>query len=161
MGHAQDMSDTMFEETEVAKAVREMRARDPTFDMVSFLRSVRGDVQPVIQARVPSSARCWVCTVNRGRSACVTGAGHRMLCGRRELVEAIVCSCCAVLHAEHDGLGQRGCQRCPPLQACLGQCLRFLHVAGILEGRHGGAAAALQQGVPRAHGRHHPGRASG
>ena len=47
----QDMSDTMFEESEVAKAVREMRTRDPTFDMVSFLRSVRGDVQPVIQAR--------------------------------------------------------------------------------------------------------------
>ena len=51
----QDMSDSMFEESEVAKTVREMRARDPAFDMVAFLRSLRNDVQPVIQARAALS----------------------------------------------------------------------------------------------------------
>jgi import inner membrane translocase subunit TIM44 len=50
---AQDMSDSMFEESEVAKTVREVRARDPAFDMVAFLRSLRQDVAPVIQARTP------------------------------------------------------------------------------------------------------------
>ena len=54
---AQDMSDSMFEESEVAKTVREIRARDPAFDMVAFLRSLRTDVQPVIQART-LTCRC-------------------------------------------------------------------------------------------------------
>lgn len=46
----QDMTETVFEETEVAKTVREIRSRDPNFDMVRFLRNLKQDVQPVIQA---------------------------------------------------------------------------------------------------------------
>ncbi|EIE24514.1 Tim44-domain-containing protein [Coccomyxa subellipsoidea C-169] len=46
----QDMTETVFEETEVAKTVREIRARDPNFDMVRFLRNLKQDIQPVIQA---------------------------------------------------------------------------------------------------------------
>lgn len=45
----QDMTETVFEETEVAKTVREIRARDPNFDMVRFLRNLKQDIQPVIQ----------------------------------------------------------------------------------------------------------------
>jgi hypothetical protein len=44
----QDMTENIFEETEMAKTVREIRARDPNFDMVKFLRSLRHDVRPVI-----------------------------------------------------------------------------------------------------------------
>ncbi len=44
------MSDSMFTENEAARALREIRARDPDFDMVSFLVSVRADVVTVIQA---------------------------------------------------------------------------------------------------------------
>lgn len=43
------MTETVFEETEVAKTVREIRSRDPSFDMVRFLRNLKQDVQPVIQ----------------------------------------------------------------------------------------------------------------
>ncbi len=45
----QDMTETVFEETEVAKTVREIRARDSNFDMVRFLRNLKQDIQPVIQ----------------------------------------------------------------------------------------------------------------
>lgn len=50
----------MFEETEVAKTVREIRSRDPNFDMVRFLRNLKQDVQPVIQVSLflTSSAHC-------------------------------------------------------------------------------------------------------
>ena len=46
----QDMSDSMFTENESARALREIRTRDPEFDMVSFLARVRADVVTVIQA---------------------------------------------------------------------------------------------------------------
>ena len=48
---AQDMTENMTVETETAKTYREMRARDPAFDMIKFLRALKQDVQPVIQAR--------------------------------------------------------------------------------------------------------------
>ena len=41
----------MTVESETAKTYREMRARDPTFDMIKFLRALKQDVQPVIQAK--------------------------------------------------------------------------------------------------------------
>ena len=47
---AQDMTENMTVETETAKTYREMRARDPAFDMIKFLRALKQDVQPVIQA---------------------------------------------------------------------------------------------------------------
>lgn len=52
VGVVQDMTETVFEETEVAKTVREIRARDPNFDMVRFLRNLKQDVAPVIQVCV-------------------------------------------------------------------------------------------------------------
>ena len=88
----------MFEETEVAKAVREMRARDPTFDMVSFLRSVRGDVQPVIQARYlpcPLLSELSEEVAVPASRVQVTGC-----CAGTELAQAKVCDCCTALHAD-------------------------------------------------------------
>ena len=49
---AQDMTENMTVETETAKTYREMRARDPAFDMIKFLRALKQDVQPVIQASI-------------------------------------------------------------------------------------------------------------
>lgn len=37
----QDARDSMFTETEMGQALREIRARDPAFDMVAFLRVLR------------------------------------------------------------------------------------------------------------------------
>ncbi len=50
------MTENMFVETEMAKTVREIRARDPDFDMVKFLRSLRQDVRPVITVHANSTA---------------------------------------------------------------------------------------------------------
>ena len=47
----QDMTENFSVETETAKTVKEMRARDPAFDMIKFLRSLKQDVKPVIQVR--------------------------------------------------------------------------------------------------------------
>ena len=44
------MSDAVFAETEMAQALREVRSRDPGFDVVRFLASVRGDVPGVVAA---------------------------------------------------------------------------------------------------------------
>ncbi len=38
---AQDMSDSVFTETEMAQSYREIAQRDPAFDMPAFLRQVR------------------------------------------------------------------------------------------------------------------------
>ena len=46
----QDMSDSMFAETERAQALREVRSRDSRFDMVAFLRTLRRDVPTVVAA---------------------------------------------------------------------------------------------------------------
>ena len=46
----QDMRDSMFTETEQAQALREIRARYPDFDMVRFVRVLKGDVPVVIKA---------------------------------------------------------------------------------------------------------------
>ena len=46
-------------ETEMAKTVREMRARDPAFDMIKFLRALKLDVQPVIQASMHAGLCIW------------------------------------------------------------------------------------------------------
>lgn len=43
--------DSLQTESEQARALREIRARDPSFDMVDFLRSLRDDVQVVIKVR--------------------------------------------------------------------------------------------------------------
>ena len=45
----QDMTENFSVETETAKTVKEMRARDPAFDMIKFLRALKQDVKPVIQ----------------------------------------------------------------------------------------------------------------
>lgn len=47
----QDMTENFSVESEMAKTVREIRARDPAFDMIKFLRALKQDVKPVIQAR--------------------------------------------------------------------------------------------------------------
>lgn len=46
----QDMKDNMFAETEPALALKEIRSRDPSFDMVKFLYNLKVDVPVVIQA---------------------------------------------------------------------------------------------------------------
>ncbi len=46
----QDATDSFFAEGEAAQALREIRARDPTFDMVEFLRLLRADVPLLIKA---------------------------------------------------------------------------------------------------------------
>ena len=45
----QDAVDSLQSESEPARALREIRARDPSFDMVTFLRNLRSDVQTVIK----------------------------------------------------------------------------------------------------------------
>ena len=49
-GWVQNMSDSMFTETEMAQALREIRMREPRFDMVLFLRSLKADVPTIIKA---------------------------------------------------------------------------------------------------------------
>jgi import inner membrane translocase subunit TIM44 len=46
----QDATDSFFAEGEAAQALREIRARDPGFDMVEFLRLLRADVPLLIKA---------------------------------------------------------------------------------------------------------------
>lgn len=46
----QDATDAFFSEGEAATAIREIRSRDPSFDMVNFLKLLRGDVPLVIGA---------------------------------------------------------------------------------------------------------------
>ena len=46
----QDMKENMFAETEPALALKEIRSRDPNFDMVKFLYNLKVDVPVVIQA---------------------------------------------------------------------------------------------------------------
>lgn len=72
----QDMTENFSVETETAKTVKEMRARDPAFDMIKFLRALKQDVKPVIQVRVPlwyftvpmQHARCWCLVFNAWHS---------------------------------------------------------------------------------------------
>ena len=44
--------DSLQSESEQARALREIRARDPAFDMVTFLRNLKSDVRTVIKARL-------------------------------------------------------------------------------------------------------------
>ncbi|GAB4816222.1 hypothetical protein N2152v2_003268 [Parachlorella kessleri] len=46
----QDMTDSVFAESEQARALREIRSRDPAFDMVRFLQHLRADVRVLIKA---------------------------------------------------------------------------------------------------------------
>ena len=46
----QDMRDSMSTETEQAQALREIRSRYPSFDMVQFVRMLKADVPLVIKA---------------------------------------------------------------------------------------------------------------
>ena len=45
----QDMTDSVFAESEQARALREIRSRDPSFDMVRFLQHLRADVRVLIK----------------------------------------------------------------------------------------------------------------
>lgn len=44
------MSDSVFTETEMARAYREIGTRDPAFDMPRFLGQIRADVPTVVRA---------------------------------------------------------------------------------------------------------------
>lgn len=46
----QDMRESMFTETEPAHALREIRERYPAFDMVEFMKLLKGDVPVIIKA---------------------------------------------------------------------------------------------------------------
>ena len=52
----QDMKDSMFSETEMAAALREIRSRDPRFDMVLFLQRLKKDVPVVIKGSLEGDA---------------------------------------------------------------------------------------------------------
>lgn len=52
----QGVSDAVFAETEMAQALREVRSRDPGFDVVRFLAAVRGDVPAVVAAYLSGDA---------------------------------------------------------------------------------------------------------
>jgi predicted lipid-binding transport protein (Tim44 family) len=52
----QDMTENMFAETEMAQALREIRARDPSFDMPKFLTLLKNDVPIVIRAYLENDA---------------------------------------------------------------------------------------------------------
>lgn len=47
--------DSLQTEGEPARALREIRARDPSFDMVTFLRNLKTDVRTVIKVRCAQS----------------------------------------------------------------------------------------------------------
>ena len=50
------MSDAVFAETDMAKALREARARDPGFDVAAFLAGVSADVPAVLAAYLTADA---------------------------------------------------------------------------------------------------------
>lgn len=50
----QDAVDSLQSESDTARALREIRARDPSFDMVTFLRNLKTDVGAVIKAYLES-----------------------------------------------------------------------------------------------------------
>eukprot|EP00803_Ostreobium_quekettii_P009333 evm.model.scf_282EXC.7 EVM.evm.TU.scf_282EXC.7 scf_282EXC:68677-72165(-) len=50
MHRIQDVQDRLFTEPEAARVMREIRLRDPSFDMVGFLRSVKADIPVIITA---------------------------------------------------------------------------------------------------------------
>ncbi|PRW60304.1 Mitochondrial import inner membrane translocase subunit TIM44 [Chlorella sorokiniana] len=50
----QDAMDSLQSESEQAKALREIRSRDPAFDMVTFLRNLKQDVRTLIKAYLES-----------------------------------------------------------------------------------------------------------
>jgi hypothetical protein len=52
----QDLTENMFAETEQAQALREIRARDPAFDMPTFLKVLKNDVPRVIRAYLEGDA---------------------------------------------------------------------------------------------------------
>ena len=53
----QDAVDSLQSESEQARALREIRARDPSFDMVTFLRNLKSDVSTVIKVSTPTCGR--------------------------------------------------------------------------------------------------------
>ncbi|CAD7701113.1 unnamed protein product [Ostreobium quekettii] len=50
MHKIQDVQDRLFTEPEAARVMREIRLRDPSFDMVAFLTSVKADIPAIITA---------------------------------------------------------------------------------------------------------------
>ena len=50
------MKDTLFSESEMASALREIRSRDPRFDMVLFLQRLKKDVPLVIKGSLEGDA---------------------------------------------------------------------------------------------------------
>lgn len=58
---AQDMSDSVFTETEMAQSYREIAQRDPAFDMPAFLRQVRlGTKQRNLYFGLPAIILCQI-----------------------------------------------------------------------------------------------------
>ncbi len=70
------MTENFSVETETAKTVKEMRARDPAFDMIKFLRALKQDVKPVIQVR--ASHKCYLqCSkLSSGMAVCARQSRH-------------------------------------------------------------------------------------
>lgn len=62
--------DSLQSEGEAARALREIRARDPSFDMVAFLRSLKVDVRTVIKVRAGGRGLC-LCLPARLALPCV------------------------------------------------------------------------------------------
>lgn len=82
----QGVSDAVFAETEMAQALREVKARDPGFDAVRFLASVRGDVPGVVAAYLSGdsaalSAHCSPDLVERVVAVHAAGRAQRASSG--------------------------------------------------------------------------------
>ena len=65
----QDMSDSVFMETEMARAYREIAQRDPSFDMPAFLRQLRADVPVIVRAYLLGDIPALQVGPAKGRSA--------------------------------------------------------------------------------------------
>ncbi len=116
----------MFAETEQAQALREIRARDPAFDMPTFLKVLKNDVPRVIRAYLEGDAavlkeHCSPEMVERLTG--IVKAQHAEVgpCSFL-LIPCPSCFCCAPVAAEHCCTGsvahsvQRWCCRyCWPL----------------------------------------------
>lgn len=71
----QDMTDSVFAESEQARALREIRSRDPSFDMVRFLQHMRADVRVLIKVRFRKEV-----SAKQQRSFCVQQGWVPILC---------------------------------------------------------------------------------
>ncbi len=102
----QDMKDNMFAETEPAQALKEIRFRDPSFDMVKFLYNLKVDVPIVIQAYL----RCQIDVLKQHCSADMVERLSGIIAAQQAQVSFPRTQCYPVLQSLPSGLF--GCDSC-------------------------------------------------